>query len=146
LFHNINDHSTKDTGFVHAQLYPNVRSVRITVSDFGTGIPSTIRGKYGDMSDGNAILHACKEGTTAQSRPNNMGAGLNYMIDRVTASHGQVRILSLQGVVNCFRDRGEQVTRRPMTGNGTYPGTLVEIELDTRLFVGDEEERVEVEW
>lgn len=146
LFHNINDHSTKDTGYIHAQHYPNLRNVKITVSDFGRGIPSTIRGKFGDMSDGQAILHACKEGVTAQSRPNNMGAGLNYMIDRVMANQGRVRIFSMSGIVNCNRAKGDQEIRRATTGNGTYPGTLVEIELDTRLFVGDEEERVEVEW
>lgn len=146
LFHNINDHSTKDTGFIHVQHYPNLRHVRITLSDFGTGIPSTIRPKFGPMSDGHAILLACKEGVTAKSQPNNMGAGLNYLIDRVTACHGQVQILSLSGIVNCYRGKGDEVIRRPGSGNGTYPGTLVEIKLDTRLFVGDEEERVEVEW
>lgn len=146
IFHNINDHSTKDTGFVHVQHYPNLRLVKITVSDFGTGIPNTIRSRFGDMSDSAAILHACTEGVTAKSRPNNMGAGLNYLIDRVMASDGQVRIRSLAGSVNCFRGNAGQPIRQQVTGNGTYPGTLVEIELDTRLFVGDEEERVEVEW
>jgi hypothetical protein len=146
LFHNINDHSTQDTGFVHVQHYPNLKSVKITVSDFGTGIPNTIRGKFGAMNDGAAILHASKEGVTAKTKPNNMGAGLNYLIDRVMANQGSVQLLSLSGRLNCFCDRNGRPQRMATNGNGTYPGTLVDIALDTRLFVGDEEERMEVDW
>lgn len=146
LFHNINDHSTLDTGFVHVQHYPGLRAVRITVSDFGTGIPTTIRSRFGDMSDGKAVLQASQEGVTAKSRPNNMGAGLCYLVDCVTANQGTVSIHSLSGSLYCFRGRGGLPERRAETGNGTYPGTLVDITLDTRLFVGDEEERGQLEW
>lgn len=146
LFHNINDHSMQHTGFVHVQHYPNIKRVGITVSDFGTGIPNTIKARFGNMGDGAAILHASQEGVTAKTQPRNMGAGLNYLIDRVTANEGRVQIVSLAGYLNCFRDRGGATRRLPSVGNGTYPGTLVDISLDTRLFVGDEEERVEVEW
>lgn len=145
LFNNINDHSTLNTGFVHAQHYPNNKQVRVTVSDFGRGIPSTIRERFGDMHDDAAILHASMEGVTAQSQPNNMGAGLSFLIDRITGCHGKVRIHSLSGNLYCFRDNGATVKRRSL-GNGSYPGTLIEISLDTRLFVADEEERVDIEW
>ena len=41
VFNNILDHSMKDSGFVHVQHYPNrwQPDVRITVSDFGRGMP-----------------------------------------------------------------------------------------------------------
>lgn len=146
IFNNIDDHSTQDTGFVHLQHYPNIHSVKITVSDFGTGIPNTIRAQFGDMTDREAILHASKEGITAKSRPNNMGAGLAYLIDTVTANQGTVAIHSLSGILNCFRDKDGMAARKAATGNGMYPGTLIDINLDTRLFVGDEEERVDLEW
>lgn len=145
LFNNINDHSTLSTGFVHAQHYPATKQVKITVSDFGRGIPSTIRAQFGEMSDDAAILLATKEGVTAKSQPNNMGAGLAYLIDRITGSDGKVRIHSLSGNLYCFRDKDGQ-RKNPNRGNGSYPGTLVDISLDTRLFVADEEERVDVEW
>lgn len=145
LFNNIHDHSTLSTGFVHAQHYPNNKRVRITVSDFGRGIPSTIRQRFGEMHDDAAILMATKEGVTAKSQPNNMGAGLAYLIDRITASDGKVRIHSLSGNLYCFRDKQSQ-QKLANRGNGTYPGTLVDISLDTRLFVADEEERVDIEW
>ncbi|KQX19052.1 hypothetical protein ASD39_13990 [Sphingomonas sp. Root50] len=146
LFHNINDHSAQSTGFVHAQHYPTKREIRITVSDFGRGIPTTIREKFGDMADHAAILHASHEGVTAKTKPNNMGAGLNYLIDTVSANRGLVSIYSLSGSLHTFCGKGGEPVRRAHAGNGNYPGTLVDIALDTRLFVGDEEERVEIEW
>jgi hypothetical protein len=145
LFNNIADHAAVNTGYVHAQHYPSARQVKITVSDFGVGIPTTIRRRFGAMTDSEAIRYAAEEGVTAQSTPNNMGAGLNYLIDCVTANEGNVLIHSLSGSMNCFVDRRRQ-HRRPSLGRGSYPGTLVDITLDTRLFVGDEDERGEVEW
>jgi anti-sigma regulatory factor (Ser/Thr protein kinase) len=146
LFNNIDDHSTLNTGFIHVQHHPNMKAVRISVSDFGTGIPNTIKARFGDMRDGSAIHMATLEGVTAKTKPNNMGAGLNYLIERVTSCHGKVRIVSLTGSLNCSRAKDGSVDRDIQERNGTYPGTLVEVELDTRLFVGDEEGRVEVEW
>lgn len=145
LFNNILDHSTQSTGYVHAQHYPNTKQVRITISDFGRGIPSTIRERFGDMSDSAAISLASREGVTAKSKPNNQGAGLALLIDRITGCDGKVRIHSLSGNLYCFRDRDE-CQKVSSIGNGSYPGTLVEISIDTRLFVGDEEARVDVEW
>jgi hypothetical protein len=144
---NIGDHSTINTGFVHAQHYPNIRCIKITISDFGAGIPATIRRQYGDMSDDAAIIHATKEGTTARSKPNNMGAGLNYLVDVTLANRGAVRFHSLSGNVTCVCGKRGERTYENRRGTGHYPGTLLEIELDTRLFVGDEDdERGDFEW
>ena len=145
LFNNINDHSARHTGYVHAQYYPNLRNLRITVSDFGVGVPTTIRGKFGQMSDPEAIRMAAEEGVTAQSQPNNMGAGLNFLIDCVTSNGGSVLIHSLTGSLSCTMEKGRQI-RRPSQGRGSYPGTLVDITIDTRLFQGDDDYRGEVEW
>jgi anti-sigma regulatory factor (Ser/Thr protein kinase) len=67
LFHNINDHSSIATGFIHVQHYPNARVVKITVSDFGIGIPDKIRSFFGPpaaggppLTDGAAILMASR--------------------------------------------------------------------------------------
>jgi anti-sigma regulatory factor (Ser/Thr protein kinase) len=145
LFNNISDHSRRNTGYVHAQHYPNVRQIRITVSDFGVGIPATIKSRFGEMSDGAALELAAQEGITARSRPNNMGAGLNYLIDTVTNNDGIVLIHSLSGSLRSSLERGKQV-RRASVGRGSYPGTLIDIALDTRLFVGDDDDRGTVEW
>jgi anti-sigma regulatory factor (Ser/Thr protein kinase) len=64
LFNNIADHSSQNTGFVHAQHYPNVRQIKLTVSDFGIGVPTTIRNRFGNMTDAAAIKLAAEEGVT----------------------------------------------------------------------------------
>lgn len=145
LFNNIVDHSEQNTGFVHAQHYPNNKTLKITVSDFGVGIPTTIRERFGAMTDAAAIALASREGVTAKSQPNNMGAGLALLIDRITGCDGKVRLHSLSGNLYCFRD-SKGMSKQSSVGNGSYPGTLVDIAIDTRLFVGDEEDRVDLEW
>jgi anti-sigma regulatory factor (Ser/Thr protein kinase) len=147
VINNISDHSTMNTGFVHAQHYPNAKQVKITMSDFGAGIPNTIRNRYGVMPDHEAIIHATKEGITAKSRPNNMGAGLSYLVDTVLGNRGVVRFHSLSGNLTCLCDTKGKRVYHARSGTGVYPGTLIEIEIDTRLFVGDEDdERGELEW
>ncbi len=147
VLNNIADHSTVNTGFVHAQHYPNARNLKITMSDFGAGIPNTIRSRYGAMGDAEAIAEAIKDGVTAKSRPNNMGAGLCYLVDTVIANRGTVRLHSLSGNLTCVCDMRGRLKQDRQKTNGIYPGTLIEIELDTRLFVGDDDdERTDFEW
>jgi anti-anti-sigma regulatory factor len=146
IFNNIADHSTCNTGFIHVQHYPNIRQIRLTVSDFGQGIPSTMRRSFGYMKDSEAIFKACQEGVTSKSKPTNMGAGLNYVIDVVLFNQGRLAIHSYNGGLNCVIQNGKQ-KRSPFAGNGTYPGTLLDITLDTRTFLGDESDDVgTVEW
>jgi hypothetical protein len=145
LFHNIDDHSSLNTGFVHAQHYPNNRTVRVTVSDFGVGIPHTIRSRYPGVSDHQAILEAIEEGVTAKSKSNNMGIGLNYLVETILENRGQVRIRSHGGALlsSIYRRKRDH---KAWSTKAVYPGTLVEFSLDTRLFEGDTDERGTVEW
>lgn len=147
IFNNINDHSTKTTGFIHVQHYPYTHRVKITVSDFGVGIPSTIRRQYGEMSDSQAIKLAAEEGITSKSQPSNMGAGLNYLLDCISLNRGEVILHSQSGFLRCSSEKGVQ-TRKAFNRTGRYPGTLVDISIDDRLFVGDEyeDDRGVIEW
>ncbi len=146
LFQNIKDHSSLESGFIHLQHFPNQELVKITVSDFGVGIPHRMKAAFGEMPDGEAIRQATLNGVTTRSRENNGGVGLNYLIETVGANHGTVRIHSHQGAVFCRNDeQGTAVLVLP--GNGNYPGTLVDVMLRTDRYVGDaDEERGEVQW
>ncbi|MBD3768369.1 MAG: hypothetical protein IE928_10580 [Gammaproteobacteria bacterium] len=146
VLNNTADHSNVSTGFVHAQFYPNLHLVKITLSDFGDGIPRTITRTFGSMPDAQAIIHATKEGVTSKSRPNNMGAGLSYLVDTMIANRGITRFHSRYGNVTCLRDNQGRKRFHQRHGTGMYPGTLVELEFDTRLFIGDEVERGDLEW
>lgn len=146
VLNNIADHSQVNTGFIHAQHYPNMHNIKITMSDFGEGIPATIIRRFGAMSDSDAIILATREGVTSQSRPNNMGAGLSYLVDTTITNKGVVRLHSRSGNITCVADKVDDRSFQRRGGAGIYPGTLVELELDTRLFEGDEVERTDFEW
>lgn len=146
IFNNILDHSTQSIGFVHIQHYPNLKNVRITVSDFGRGIPSNIRALYPELDDASAILKAAEPGFTTKSTPRNMGVGLDFLIASVTSNQGNVSIYSFMGALHCSVDAAGAIRRTPAMGNGSYPGTLVDITLRTDCFVGDDEEEEEMTW
>lgn len=146
VFNNIPDHSTQDIGFVHVQHYPNQRTVRITVSDFGRGIPASLRLKFPDIDDADAILRATEEGVTTKSTSRNMGMGLDVLVSNVARNHGRVTIHSLKGVLVCYGRSDGSIARVASLRNGLYPGTLVDICLPTDRFIGDDEEEGEVLW
>lgn len=146
IFNNILDHSNRESGYVHVQHYPKVRRVNITVSDFGRGIPNNIRARYGQMTDQDAILHASQRGVTTKGHPNNQGEGLDFLIENMTRNGGQVSIYSFSGSLICNRNANGVVHRTAWSGSGSYPGTLVDILLKTDTFIGDLEERENVEW
>jgi len=137
VFNNVSDHSTQTTGFIHVQHYPNLHKVKITISDFGVGIPFTIKRQFGEMTDAKAIYMAAEEGVTSRSQPNNMGAGLNYLLDCVSSNGGEVMLHSQSGFLRCHEEKGRQI-RKAFNKAGRYPGTLVDISLDDRLFRGDD--------
>ena len=146
VWNNVADHSSVATGFVHAQHYPNMHEIKITLSDFGLGIPATIGNAYGYMADHDAIEFATRDGVTAKTQQNNMGSGLAYLVDTIRAKRGVVRLHSRNGNVTFSCDNKDQPVHTKRGDKGLYPGTLVEIELDTRLFVGDDDERGDFEW
>jgi hypothetical protein len=147
LFNNIHDHSTQQNGFIHVQFYPKNGKIQISVSDFGKGIPSNIKPKFGSMmNDGLAISKATEEGVTSQSIPQNRGVGLKFLVDHVTGNHGFLSIYSYQGILHCGIENG-QVMRYPSLNSAIYPGTLVNIWLHANKFIGDDiEEKEDLRW
>lgn len=146
VFNNIKDHSTLSVGFAHVQFYPRMDSVKVTVSDFGKGIPNTMRDRMPNLNDVQAVLMATQEGITAQTTPRNRGLGLDLLIRRVTSNNGNVTIYSYNGALSCSRAADGSIAKVPSGGNGAYPGTLVDISLRTDCFVGDSYEEEELEW
>ena len=63
LFNNIQDHSQFDIGSIFVQHFPNEKSVTISLSDFGIGIPAKVQQLLPGVSDSGAILEAVKEGS-----------------------------------------------------------------------------------
>lgn len=140
LFNNIKDHSSVDTGCIFVQHHPNINKIKISLSDFGIGIPANIRKVHPELTDGPAILKALEEGFTTKTTNRNRGVGLHLLAQTVVRNGGTLSIRSAGGHVFCsaagFNDYS--------TGKH-YPGTVLEIELDTNNFdstLADEEEFV----
>jgi hypothetical protein len=148
VLNNIADHSSEKIGCVHIQHYPQKSELQITISDFGRGVPANIRAAFGQMSDGEAIEMATREGITTKSIPGNRGVGLSVLVDYVIGNGGRVDVYSLGGTLSCRPDGNGGTRKLVGAGKGSYPGTLVNITLRTDSFVGDEvaEEDQEFEW
>lgn len=145
IFNNIQDHSTLQIGCTHMQHFPNKNEVQIAVSDFGIGIPETIRRKFPSLNDAAAIHHASQLGVTAGTA-RNRGVGLDHLINVVVGMNkGQVRITSGHGELACRMD-GKSHIREPRANRAFYPGTMLSIRLDATTFQPDDAEEEDLQW
>lgn len=144
IFNNINDHSSEQIGCIYAQHYPNINQVKIAISDFGVGIPTSIQSKYQTLTDEEALNEAIKEGVSTQSTPGNRGAGLTNITKAIVQSNkGSIHIHSNAGIIKCTPgDTG--ILTSSSTASGFYPGTFFEIIFNTNNILENEEE--DFEW
>lgn len=146
VFNNINDHSQENIGCVFAQHYPNLKLVRIAISDFGVGIPYNINKVRPGIQDSEAILLATEQGFSTKSNPKNRGAGLDTLIYNVVNNlQGNVYIHSNHGILNCtYTSSG--TTKQTQNHSGFYPGTLLEIVFRTDAIENITDSEEEFEW
>src|SRR5262249_23929553 len=129
LFNNIEDHTQYDIGSIFVQHFPNEKRVTVSVSDFGLGIPDSVRKKLPKLDDPAAIMKAVEEGFTTKSKPTNKGVGLDYLLRTVVlANGGQVTIYSQKGIVE-FNKTGAAITPFAFKDVGFCPGTTIDIRL-----------------
>ncbi len=144
IFNNIKDHSEECIGCVFAQFYPNLGKIILSVSDFGVGIPNSMRKLLGNENDDVLLAEAVTEGVSTQSTPRNRGAGLCNIVRSLTNSGiGSVYIRSNCGIV-IYEDK---VLVEQTLSEGYYPGTFFEIEIDiNNEMLYDEEKEEEFVW
>jgi len=146
IFNNIEDHSTERIGCAHIQWFQNEHKIKISISDFGVGIPTEIRRTYQVSDDAEAIALAIREGISSKRNGRNRGAGLSYLIDNVVRRNGgSVSIHSNRGQLTCWPS-ATGITQHPQASPGFYPETLVSIELRTDRIERVEEQRESLEW
>ena len=122
LFNNIQDHTRFDIGSIFIQHFPRERTIIISVSDFGLGIPAKVREKISGISDGEAILQAVQDGFTTKSKPANKGAGLDYLLNVVTLQNGgKVTIYSGDSIV-AFESAAGVIRPTVLDNVGFSPG------------------------
>ncbi|MCM3248663.1 MULTISPECIES: ATP-binding protein [Bacillus subtilis group] len=147
IFNNINDHAEENSGCIFAQHYPRINRVKISISDFGIGIPNTIRKVDPSLTDTEALEKAVEEGYSSKSTPRNRGAGLSTLIKNVVGNYGgEVHIHSFRGILTCKQNNSDGVWIKSKQGTSNYPGTFIEIVLDTRNFEDEINDEEEFEW
>jgi anti-anti-sigma regulatory factor/anti-sigma regulatory factor (Ser/Thr protein kinase) len=146
IFHNIHDHTALTKGHIHVQHYPKPKQVGITVADFGKGIPNNVRLQDSSQNDAEAIVLATQAGFTTKSKPNNMGAGLDFLVRNITSNKGWIGIYSFRGRVICTGLPNSEISRVSYLGQAAYPGTLIDIRLPIDKFTGDDEEEGDMSW
>ena len=100
LFLNIFDHSKSTiTGFCLTQYYPNVGKIKISVCDFGIGIPNSINNYLRKtnqviLSDTECLKKSFEFLFTTQSTPRNRGRGLDTIKTIIENNKGTLRVIS----------------------------------------------------
>ncbi|VTT35875.1 Uncharacterised protein [Enterococcus casseliflavus] len=140
IFNNIADHSKQNIGCVFAQFFPNLNKIVIAISDFGIGIPTSMKKLNHNKSDAELLKIACQEGISTKSTPRNRGAGLTNIIMSLTnANIGTIHIQSNYGMIELSNKRVTKAYNK----ESFYPGTLFSIELsidNDNLYDFDDEE------
>lgn len=147
IFNNIRDHAKERTGCIFAQHYPNKRKIHISISDFGVGIPNTIRREYPLLNDEDALIKSIEEGVSSKSTPRNRGAGLKTLLENVVINYGgTVQIRSYSGILSVNRNKDNEFVLYSNLIEQNYPGTFIEIILDTDNFTDLYNYEEEFEW
>ncbi|MDZ5712228.1 ATP-binding protein [Jeotgalibacillus haloalkalitolerans] len=146
VFNNIVDHTDTEIGSVFAQHYPQTDCIKICVADFGIGIAKNIQEKYdANLTDREALILSIKEGFTTQDTPRNRGAGLATLVKNiVTQNKGAVCIMSNSGILSnkIHSEAGIIAT----DSYSYYPGTFIEIVLNTTNIEQILDHEEEFEW
>lgn len=134
-FNNINDHANSAvSGYCLSQYYPNIKKMKISVCDFGYGIPFVVNKYLVDngvkpLSDQEAIIKSIEKSFSTKSMPHNRGFGLDTIRSIVESSNGRLRIRSNKGVVEMANNSINSYSLERSFG-----GTHIEIILDTSTF------------
>lgn len=121
---NVFDHSKSENGcFVCAQYYPSRMTIRLCITDFGVGILSNLKKKYGISTDIESIRLSVKEGVT--SRPQSAGFGLSIIRSFLKMNEGTLSIISGKGKINFYSNKVESYN---MTKG--FEGTVVNLKIN----------------
>lgn len=146
MFNNINDHSTVDVGCICGQFFPQQKSIRIVLSDFGVGIPTNVKVVRPELGDHECIKLATEEGFTTKTGRNNQGAGLDILIKNLVLNNrGSLIIHSRKGTLACTRSANGDVKKAARLGKLSYPGTLLLCNFRTDTFEEIDDDEV-FEW
>ncbi len=127
IYANAFEHGRTDIGvFSCGQHYPDLKELKLTVVDFGVGIPQNVRDfqKNPNLPADQALQWAFQKGTTTRGGRVTGGIGLDYLKQFVHINKGKLQILSHDGCATI--DEKEEIYENRQSFFG---GTLVNITL-----------------
>lgn len=141
IFNNIFNHSNSEVdGYVFIQYYPKEELLRVSVCDFGIGIPSSVnnyltRDFNKKLTDELALRVAFKKHFSVRSIPQNMGYGLDTLHSVVMDTEGGLMFYSNNGLLRWDTERlkFQNVIKR-------FNGTLIDIKMRAQFFPDEEED------
>jgi len=127
IYANAFEHGRTDIGvFSCGQYYPNLKELKLTVVDFGVGIPQNVRDftQNPSLSADKALQWAFQQGTTTRGKQVAGGIGLDYLKQFVRRNQGKLQVLSHNGCATI--DEKQEIYENRQT---FFQGTLVNITL-----------------
>lgn len=127
IYLNAFEHSQSSIGvFSCGQHYPRARKLKLTVIDFGKGIPSNVRSlpENASFSSAEALDWAFQAGNSTKRGDVSRGMGLSLLQSFVTKNRGNLRIFSNDACIS-IDDNGARAENKRIN----FTGTLVDIAL-----------------
>lgn len=127
VYTNAFEHSKSPIGIVSCgQHYPYLNELKLTVVDFGLGIPSTVRWfkKKSDIPASKTLKWAFQPGTTTKPNGISRGAGLDLLKNFIKINNGRLEIFSQDGYALIDEHQETYTDRRTF-----FEGTLINITL-----------------
>lgn len=127
IYANAFEHGQSPIGiFSCCQHYPNKHELKLSVVDFGVGIPSNVRmffkhdPRAHSLNAASCLKWAFQRGTT--TKPNNRGLGLDLLKEFVKINKGKLEVFSHEGYAIIDSKREEFLNRSTF-----FEGTLINI-------------------
>lgn len=127
IYANAFEHGKTDIGvFTCGQRYPNLNELKLTVVDFGVGIPHNVRDflQQTNLATDKALKWAFQPGTTTRQSEVTGGIGLDWLKSFVKKNQGKLEIFSHDGYVMINENQENYRMRETF-----FEGTLVNITL-----------------
>ncbi len=132
IYANAFEHGQSDIGiFSCGQHYPDLHLLKLTVIDFGVGIPSNVRyflfkvdQRFQSLPAANCLKWAFQRGTTTKPNGASRGMGLDLLKEFVKINKGKLEIFSHEGYA--MIDEKQEIF---MNRETSFEGTLINITL-----------------
>ena len=127
LYTNAFEHGQSGIGvFSCGQHYPSLHELKLTVVDFGVGLPANVRWHFRNdssaqkLSDANCLRWAFRSGNTTKTDGIGRGVGLDLLRDFMQLNNGKLEIFSHNGYT-LIDGSSEIVSNRASFFQGTLP-------------------------